>query len=134
MLFPDPLEVIIAGLSKQLGTGWVADRLPDPLAANLPAVWVNPLPGSTRFVPWGDSAPLVDEPAFDVDILAAAAKRPKALYTYAGEVRQALLALPSVDPRIVRVIEDVPLTKRPDWNPATLRVGGEYSLVLRRAL
>lgn len=132
-LFPDPLAILVAALRTQLGSRrWIADRLPVPVESDLPAVWINPLPGSSTLAPWGDSAPLLDWPAFDVDVLAPASKGPKALNDYAAEVRQALLAIPRVDPRVKRVVEEVPLGRRPDWNPSILRVGGEYSLAVAR--
>lgn len=129
--FPDALGVIITGLKAQLGAVWVADRLPEPLESDLPAVWVNPLPGGSMNTPWNDSAPLTDAPAFDIDILAAAAAGPKALNDLGAQVRRALFALPDLT-AAARVIEDVPIAKRPDWNPHVLRIGGEYSLIFSR--
>lgn len=130
--FPDPLAIIVTGLKGQLGDLWVADRLPDPIDDDLPAVWINPLPGGSSNVPWNSSAPLTDSPAFDIDILAAAGAGPKALNTLAARVRQAVFNIPNLSP-VAAVIEDVPFTKRPDWDPRrVLRVGGEYALVLSR--
>lgn len=129
--FPDSLAVIISGLSDQLPDLWVADRLPEPIDDDLPAVWVNPLPGGSMNVPWNTSAPLTDAPSFDIDILSAASKGPKFLNDTAARVRRALFTLADL-PKVARVIEDVPLAARPDWNPRVLRVGGEYSLILPR--
>lgn len=131
-MFPDALALLVTGLKKQLGSAWVADRLPDPIESALPAVWINPVPGGSMHAPWNDSAPLTDAPSFDIDILGQTSKGPKALNDFAAEVREALVNLSSTTPAIKRVIEDVPLTKRPDWNPKVLRVGGEYALIISR--
>lgn len=130
--FPDPLAIMVTELTAQLDGIWVADRLPDPLEDDLPAVWINPLPGGSLHVPWNDSAPLADNPSFDIDILARASDGPKALNDLAARVRQALFAIPTLSVPVVSVTEDVALSKRPDWNPRTLRVGGEYALTLSR--
>lgn len=129
--FPDALGAIVTGLKAQLGDLWVADRLPDPIEDDLPAVWINPLPGGSSNVPWNSSAPLTDSPSFDIDILSPASAGPKALNDLAARVRRAVFNIPSLSP-VAKVIEDVPFTKRPDWNPRVLRVGGEYALILTR--
>ena len=132
MMFPDPLALIIDGLLGQFDGVWVGTELPDPVESDLPAVWVNPLPGSGLNIPWNESAPLTDAPSFDVDVFASANDGLKELNDFAAQVREALFRIPALDRRVKRVIEDVPLAKRPDWNPKVLRVGGEYALIISR--
>ena len=132
--FADGLAILISGLQSQFPDRWVADRLPPQVESDLPAIWINPIPGATRFSPWGEGLPLEDVPAFDVDILAAKSAGWRALYDYADAVRTALLTIYTRDPRVRGVNEDVPLTKRPDWNDRVIRVGGEYSLRIPRQM
>lgn len=132
MMFPDPLALIIDGLLDQLGEVWVGTELPDPIEPDLPAVWVNPLPGSGLNTPWNESAPLTDAPSFDVDVFGKTDNGLVELNEFAATVREALFAIPAIDSRVKRVIEDVPLSKRPEWNPKVMRVGGEYALIVSR--
>ncbi len=133
-LFHDGLAILVQGLQSQFPDRWVANRLPQEPETDLPAIWIQPIPGATRFKPWGAHAPLEDVPAFDVDILARKAADWGALFAFADSVRAALYSLPGRDPRVREVIEDVPFTPRPDWNDRVIRVGGEYSLRVPRSM
>lgn len=129
--YADGLGILVTALQSRFPGQWVADRLPTPVESSMPAIWINPIPGSTAYRPWG-GMPLEDRPAFDVDILGLASVGWLALNDYADAVRTALYSIPAVDSRVRQVEEDVPLTKRPDYNDRLIRVGGEYSLRIPR--
>lgn len=132
--FHDGLAIIVNGLQTQFPDLWVANRLPEDPESELPAIWVNPIPGATRFKPWGPHMPLEDVPAFDVDVLAKRSAGWATMNNLADSVRRALYNLPGVDHRVRETIEDVPFTPRPDWNDRVIRVGGEYSLRIPRSM
>lgn len=130
--YADGLSLLITTLQSRFPGAWVADRLPPALESGLPAIWVQPIPGSTAYTPWGGMLPLEDRPSFDVDILASKTAGWKALNDYADAVRTALLTLPVYNHLLRGVTEEVPFTARPEWNDRVIRVGGEYSLRIPR--
>lgn len=133
MNYPDLLASVVHNVGDQLHGVWVADRLPLPLRVeDLPAVWVNPVPGSSGGMPWNGHAPLWDEPSFDVDILMPKSGGVGALRAMADRVREAIFRVRIADPAVSLVTEEVPFAPRPDWNDQVIRYGGEYSMRTRR--
>ena len=131
-MYPEGLSILIDSLQGQFPGMWVADRLPPSPEKELPAIVVSPIPGGTEHRPWGEPLPLADLPAFDIDVYGLRRVGWGALHTLAGQVRVATLILERNSPQVQRVDEDVPITRRPDWNENIIRMGGEYSLRIPR--
>lgn len=131
-MFQDGLAILVQGLQAGFPSLWVADRLPPRPEVEMPAIVVSPIPGGSEHRPWGEPLPIADLPAFDIDVYGLRSAGWGALHTLGSQVRVATLRLSQTDARVQRVDEDVPITRRPDWNDQIIRLGGEYSMRIPR--
>lgn len=95
-------------------------------------------PGFTDGLPWvmvtrsGGPATLrgyLDQPLLDIDVYGAS--RSQANDTVA-EVRAAVLTMPAQSGRVSKVREEAGPTKRPDPNPAVVRIGFTAEVFIRQ--
>lgn len=120
--FPDALRTIITVLQSTIPDVPIADVFPDykNLAANLPAVRIDLLPGE-EVVPWGGPGGSVrDVIVLDIDVIAES----RAVATpVAARVREMLHALPTMPGTGVVHVNCPPMSTRPDLNPHVRRLG-----------
>ncbi|WKD60920.1 hypothetical protein CCICO_04415 [Corynebacterium ciconiae DSM 44920] len=128
---PDVLRTVIEFLSGALPDYWVGDSLPpgQELAASLPCVIVDLLPGTELRVSWGgaDFPVRVDGAAIDIEVFAASRGQATPV---AEQVRLLMHQLPFVEGSRIVSVECPSFGTREDLNPRVKVLGGVAELAL----